>query len=1067
MSSDAAPRWLLAYVAFVIYGSLVPLEFQALPLSEAWQRFQRIEYLALGVESRADWVANGVLYLPLGFLAARALRRPLASWPTAAIAALTLGCTTAIAIEFAQLFFPARTVSQNDLIAEFAGAALGAMLAPFATGWALRIAQAWSGGGARLWLRLLELYALGYLALCFFPYDLLLSRPELQEKAASDLWGWLFAPTERGRFIVVLQLCVEVAVTMPLGLWLAQRRTGASAVARAAAAGFFLGAAIELGQFFIASGVSQGASLATRALGMALGVAVAPHLAHSGIDLVRRLLRRHGAWLWLAYVPVLLVASGWLRLPWQGADAARKTLAELHWLPLYYHYYTTEALALISLCSVALMYAPMTALAWARGMSTAATLLLVAASCAAVEASKLFLQAQHPDPSNVFIAAGAAWLLLRLAALAQRAPSLATSAPSAVASDSATADSAIASTPVTNGPQRLVLLAALPLAVLFALLSAASFPAFPWLLTALLLACAAAAAWRPALALAIVPALMPALDLAPWSGRLYWDEFDLLLTVCLAVAWLRTARSTSAARAAATPRITNLLFAVLGLSLLLSTARALWPWPAIDDNSFSSYFSAFNALRIAKGAVWAALFMAVWHRLDDARGSAARMFGTGMVVGLALTVAIVLWERSSFVNLLDFHADYRVTGPFSAMHKGGAYIECYLAVGAAYALAWLLQTRAWPTRALAALLFTASCYAMMVTYSRNGYAALVVVVLLGLALLGAGAHTLARRWLLAGGVVATLAAVVWPIATTGFAQERLAQSGRDWGVRAAHWRDALSLRSDDVLTSLVGMGVGRFPETHFWRSKEAQHAADLRLERDASGPFMRLGAGVPTYVEQIVRFDSTAASLVLTLEIRSTAAAPALNVMFCEKWLLTSGHCEGASLLAKGAAPNTWQRVEASLATRQLVRESGWRTPPVKLALLASSNGAPLDVRALSLRTPQGAELLRNGEWRAGWDHWFFATDVDPPWHIHSLPVAVLFDQGWFGVLAWGVLVLGTLTAGVLRARQGDMVAATALVAACGFLTSALLNTLIDAPRFLWLLLVLLCLCTGRKARAT
>ena len=155
MSSDAAPRWLLAYVAFVIYGSLVPLEFQALPLSEAWQRFQRIEYLALGVESRADWVANGVLYLPLGFLAARALRRPLASWPTAAVAALALGCTTAIAIEFAQLFFPARTVSQNDLIAEFAGAALGAMLAPFATGWARRMAQAWSGGGAHLWLRLL------------------------------------------------------------------------------------------------------------------------------------------------------------------------------------------------------------------------------------------------------------------------------------------------------------------------------------------------------------------------------------------------------------------------------------------------------------------------------------------------------------------------------------------------------------------------------------------------------------------------------------------------------------------------------------------------------------------------------------------------------------------------------------------------------------------------------------------------------------------------------------------------------------------------------------------------
>ena len=38
--------------------------------------------------------------------------------------------------------------------------------------------------------------------------------------------------------------------------------------------------------------------------------------------------------------------------------------------------------------------------------------------------------------------------------------------------------------------------------------------------------------------------------------------------------------------------------ALLGLSLAISTVRALMPWPAIDDNSFSNYYSAFNALRI-------------------------------------------------------------------------------------------------------------------------------------------------------------------------------------------------------------------------------------------------------------------------------------------------------------------------------------------------------------------------------------------------------------------------------------------------------------------------------------
>ena len=56
------------YAAFVVYGSLVPLEYRPLPPGEAWARFQQIPYLNLGVGSRADWVANGVLYVPLGFL---------------------------------------------------------------------------------------------------------------------------------------------------------------------------------------------------------------------------------------------------------------------------------------------------------------------------------------------------------------------------------------------------------------------------------------------------------------------------------------------------------------------------------------------------------------------------------------------------------------------------------------------------------------------------------------------------------------------------------------------------------------------------------------------------------------------------------------------------------------------------------------------------------------------------------------------------------------------------------------------------------------------------------------
>ncbi|HBU29082.1 MAG TPA: hypothetical protein DEB56_05035, partial [Thiobacillus sp.] len=59
--------WLaaLAYSAFVLYGSLVPLEFRAIPWDEAVAQFAAMPFLRLGIGSRADWMANLLLFIPL------------------------------------------------------------------------------------------------------------------------------------------------------------------------------------------------------------------------------------------------------------------------------------------------------------------------------------------------------------------------------------------------------------------------------------------------------------------------------------------------------------------------------------------------------------------------------------------------------------------------------------------------------------------------------------------------------------------------------------------------------------------------------------------------------------------------------------------------------------------------------------------------------------------------------------------------------------------------------------------------------------------------------------------
>ena len=167
----------LLYALFVVYGSLIPFDLRPRPTGEALAAFQAIPYLELGVGSRADWVANILLYMPLSFLGTAAVavgRRP---WAAALGAAAVAAACVALAFgtEFAQLFFPPRTVSQNDLIAETIGTALGIALW-FGAG--PRLLGLWRGllaGGKPAQRSLLVLFVLGYLALSFFPYDLLVS----------------------------------------------------------------------------------------------------------------------------------------------------------------------------------------------------------------------------------------------------------------------------------------------------------------------------------------------------------------------------------------------------------------------------------------------------------------------------------------------------------------------------------------------------------------------------------------------------------------------------------------------------------------------------------------------------------------------------------------------------------------------------------------------------------------------------------------------------------------------------------------------------------------------------
>jgi len=246
--------------------------------------------------------------------------------------------------------------------------------------------------------------------------------------------------------------------------------------------------------------------------------------------------------------------------------------------------------------------------------------------------------------------------------------------------------------------------------------------------------------------LVAVPALLPVLYLTPWSGWLFFDEFDMLLMCTLAAGfWHQRFRSNSI-RPGGGSRMVLLMFTLL---YLIAVWRGLGAWKVPDFNAWASYYSPLNTLRIAKGYLWALVLYPVWltaWNLNPARSN--RLFTLGVMLGLLGVSVVVLWERGVLHDLvyyknryqllgslLDFSTEYRITGLFADMHTGGTAIDGYLSLVWPFAALTVFTARSRWLFTLGAVVLLAGLYAMVVTFSRGVYlgfgVAAVLAVLLG------------------------------------------------------------------------------------------------------------------------------------------------------------------------------------------------------------------------------------------------------------------------------------------------------------------------------------------------
>ena len=109
--------------------------------------------------------------------------------------------------------------------------------------------------------------------------------------------------------------------------------------------------------------------------------------------------------------------------------------------------------------------------------------------------------------------------------------------------------------------------------------------------------------------------------------------------------------------------------------------------------------------------------------------------------------------------------------------------------------------------------------------------------------------------------------------------------------------------------------------------------------------------------------------------------------------------CQSATFAAIPTATG-WTHHEATIGSAGLGAGPWLWRRPVKLSLENATPGTTIDVRDVALEDPTAGNLVSNGDFAQGRDHWFFSSTFNHlPLAHQTFWVGLFFDQGWLGLV--------------------------------------------------------------------
>ena len=1034
-------------VPLLIYASILPLEYVPIQWDQALERWKAIPWLQLGVSNRADWIANGLVVIPISYCLCGYLsyQRRFQYHLLIGYALLLLGMGGLIVgIEFLQVYFPRRTMSINDIVAGCVGAILG-LFTWFAIG-----EKATEFAKSFVFLntisqRIQGIAFVGCVAsilYSLFPFDFVVSRDEFLQKIADGRLG-LIGIIQEGLNLESLKGLLSSWIRMiPFGIYLGVSPPRRKNWLYLILIPFFL----ELVQIPIYSKYSSVIDWMVGWFGGLVGVFVTTKK-----DFLNWVLNRRLIWVLLLFSWSIALYAIYIGVfPWiQGRSFLGDPLKiQQRWQnfvtpPFLRYYFPSEYNAMTNFLGKALTLAGLGFLVSAlentfplqsRANRFKWVMGFILCFSFALEIGQVYVEEQVPDSTDILIYLFGGIFGFGLFRFI-------------LEGCNRDIDSELVDNRGRNQAKGPSLMAARCLGgglVILGLCLAMSHPRWPLIQTILGLLLAVFVYFKTESYSFLYVFLLVSADAYPLTGLLVFQEYDSLL---LSATGGLIGSSGSALRFSVPGKqgFSRIGWTLLAIAFFCGLVVGLYRLPQGSfGDQLSVYFNKWNAIRVSKGLFWGLTF----YCLTCAVGSKDRSsWRKGFVLGvLASGLYIGIWilvERAVFPGLFNLNELYRATGPFFSMHIGDQHIDAFLVIAFPIACGALINelresdkprnyTRITLFLSIAMLL----SHGIFATMSRGPIIAVgVQSMFLFFAMI---LHRNRHKTVQFLGVVVLSLPVLALVFLVSYSviSSRFNSSAEDTYERLNHWSLVVKKGTSGIGGATIGHGAGCFPS--MMAIEKGYTVPPLIWERAEKQGVIRIQSGWPNYLDRFVLGDSRDFSGEAQIFGAVVKDEP-IELYRVEKSLLhsyryNSNHFE----LSSGSAIRIgWPR---ALDHHQPIGKTLNLLRPVYVGLSSPKHGE------ICLRNSKDSSPLISD--RSSYP-WMFTCDDHLVWRAKNFLVHAYYEMGLIGVIGWLILFVFSFSKGVMQLGAsdafGNMLGWIAL-SIFGFFIVGMFGTLVDTP---------------------